>query len=312
MALMSPFELSNAAFSSTLSILLGIPMPVPHARYLKANKTDYSHIYEWGDSLLNSCKHALWTASHNNIVRIISQLATNYGVTSTGLASHVPAAEPGTQRRGDLSIMANQVLCRSDLLNPDFPHGAHTQLVLDFTLGHTFSKVSVKNAPPRLHVLKRNTIAIMEADKEGTYKADYHAQGHAFAALVANSFGQLGSEFLRFLWSIADFSARNLVPVPLPILPTLGSPPAGDDDSPLIRKFRKLRQSLYHKARLEISLAVYEGIAERVFGRTHALRSNNRYHWRIQDTSSLWHPAVVVADALGSGQFYGGVPVPVA
>jgi hypothetical protein len=295
MALMCPFELSNTAFTSTLAILLGVP--VPYARYLRT-QNGYHHIDEWGDSLLNDSSHAKWTASHNTIVRKIAQVATNYGVPSSGLTREVPVAEPGTVRRGDLSVLANHVLCRRDQLDPDLPIGSQSQLVLDFTLGHTFTNVQRGKPTQRLHVLKRGTLPTMESDKCSTYKSDYHTQGHAFAALVTNSFGQLGPEFLRFLWALADYAARNLVPVPLPILPVLGSPPAGDgdDDSPLVRKFRRVRRTLYLRARLEILLAVYEGISERIVGRTYALQNSKHFWFRIQDISAVWRP-----DLGGSG-----------
>ena len=81
---------------------------------------------------------------------------------------------------------------------------------------------------------------------------------------------------------MADYAARNLsslVPVPLPALPVLGPQPADsvDDNSPLVRKFRRVRRAFYLKARMEILLAVYEGISEhcdRIVGRTHAFQNN--------------------------------------
>ena len=73
MALMGPFELSNHAFISSLVILLGVP--VPYARHLQT-QAGYHRIDPWGDSLLNDRSQAKWTASHNNIVRTIAQLAT--------------------------------------------------------------------------------------------------------------------------------------------------------------------------------------------------------------------------------------------
>ena len=98
----------------------------------------------------------------------------------------------------------------------------------------------------------------------------------------SNSFGQ--QEFLRFLWALADDAARNQVPVPLPALPVLGPPPAdsGDESSPLVREFRRVRRAFYLKARMEILLAFYEGISEFIVGRTHALQ--------IKDISAFWRP----------------------
>ncbi len=47
---------------------------------------------------------------------------------------------------------------------------------------------------------------------------EFYRQGYR---LEANSFGQLGPEFLGFLWALADFATRNKHPVPLPVLPIL-------------------------------------------------------------------------------------------
>jgi hypothetical protein len=64
----------------------------------------------------------------------------------------------------------------------------------------------------------------------------------AFAPLPANSFGQLCSEFLRFLWALADHAARNYVPVPLYVLPILSDAPLCDDrDSLQLFRFKRLR-----------------------------------------------------------------------
>ena len=175
-------------------------------------------------SMTGATGHAKWTASHNTIVRTIAQLATNYGVSTTGLTKDAPVAEQGTSRHGDLSALASHVLCCRDHLNPDFPIGSQTQLVLDFTLGHTYSSQQRGDSLLCQHALKRGTLPSMESEKCATYKSDYHTQGQAFAPLVSNSFGQLGPEFLRFLRALADYAAQNLVPVPLPALPNLGPP----------------------------------------------------------------------------------------
>ena len=134
---------------------------MPYARILRT-QVGYHHIDPWGDCLLNDRSHAKWTASHNTIVRTIAQLATNYGVSTTGLTRDVPVAEQGTSRRGDLSALASHVLCRRDHLNPDFPIGSQTQLVLDFTLGHTYSSSHRGGSMQRHHALKWRTLTSME------------------------------------------------------------------------------------------------------------------------------------------------------
>ncbi len=52
---------------------------------------------------------------------------------------------------------------------------------------------------------------------------------------MANSFGQLGPKFLRFLWTLVDHAARNYIPVPLPVLPLpFGADSSEEQDSPQI------------------------------------------------------------------------------
>ena len=79
--------------------------------------------------------------------------------------------------------------------------------------------------------------------------------------------------------------AGKLAPVLLPVLPVLGHPPAdtGDVFAPLVRKFRRVHQAFYLKARMDILLAVYEGISERVVGRTYALQKNNQSSSLVQN-----------------------------
>ncbi len=69
----------------------------------------------------------------------------------------------------------------------------------------------------------------MEQAKCEFYTSKYHEQGLAFAPLAANTFVQLGSELLRFLWALSDHAARNYVPVPVTVLPVLSDAPSSDD-----------------------------------------------------------------------------------
>ena len=111
--------------------------------------------------------------------------------------------------------------------------------------------------------------------------------------LVANSFGQFGPELLRFLWALSDHAARSRVPVPQPIIPVLGAPAAlaaAQADKTLFERFKRLRSSYFVHARLAVLTAVYEGVSERVYGRTHALRTNPRYWDALRARSTLWQP----------------------
>ena len=175
----------------------------------------------------------------------------------------VPLAEPDSMERGDI------VASVRGLLRPR-PHAPiPTRLVLDFALRHTYTSS---------HVLKRDTLEAIEQDKNEFYLSKYHEQDLAFAPLAANSFGQLGPEFLRFLWALADHAARNKHPVPLPVLPVFSElAPPDDRHNPQVVRFQRLRGRIFVQARLHLLTAVYEAITHRVFGKTSPLQFDAQY-----------------------------------
>jgi hypothetical protein len=281
-SLTCPNELSNPAFLTSTALLLGIP--VPHARVLQTQR-EYSSIDPWADMLLNDSSHATnsrW-ASHNAISVLIAEQATNHGITTSAAPRLVPIAKEDTSQKGDLATLVSGVLCKRDHQAPDRSFSDTARLVLDFTLGHTYEGD---------HTLKTDTLSSMEAKKVTFYKQKYHEQGIAFAPLVTNTFGQFGPELLRFLWALADFAARNRIHLPQPLLPNRG--PAAHaaelEDDTLIQRFKRLRSSLFLSARLTVLTAVYEGVTERVYGRTFSLRTNPRSWAALRVRSALWQP----------------------
>ena len=78
-----------------------------------------------------------------------------------------------------------------------------THLVMDVTIGHTYSKQ---------HDFKPNTLREMESRKCQKYQRFYQRQHLAFAPLVTNSLGQcrLGVDLLQFLWNLADHYAQAM------------------------------------------------------------------------------------------------------
>jgi len=96
----------------------------------------------------------------------------------------------------------------------------------------------------------------LEALKSRHYSHLYHEQSIAFAPLAANSFGQLGPEFLRFLWALADHAARSYIAVPIPVLPLLSAAdPQDDSDTPRIVRFKRLRGQIFVQSRLHVLTA---------------------------------------------------------
>jgi hypothetical protein len=70
-------------------------------------------------------------------------------------------------------------------------------------------------------------------------------------------------------------SARNQVPVPLPVLPSLADAnPPNERDSPQDVRFKRLRGHIFVQAQLQLLTAVYEEVTHRVYGRTFALQAD--------------------------------------
>ena len=275
-SLTCPFELSNAAIHTSTAILLGYP--VPHARYLQLRPA-VPPIDPWADMLLNDARHASATrhASHDAITNIIATMASSHGVSTSASLRLVPLADPDTMERGDLVVSASGIL--SALPGRRIP----SKLILDFVLGHTYNS---------RHKLKRDTLTVMEEHKCRHYSQKYHEQGYAFAPLVANSFGQLGPEFLRFLWTLADHAARNYIPVPLPVLPLpFGADSSEEQDSPQVVRFKLLRSRIFAQDRLHVLTALYEAITHRVYGHTFPLQADAHYWAVLAQLSSIWTPS---------------------
>ena len=288
-SLTCPFELTNAAFHTSSALLLGYP--VPHARYLQSFH-GACPVDPWGDYLLNNSAHAASTrhASHDAITHMIATLASSHGVSTSARLQQVPLATPDTMQRGDLVAMSN------GLLTAPSGNSVPAKLVLDFILGHTYTSN---------HSLKRDMLTGLEEAKCRHYSALYHEQGIAFAPLAANSFGQLGQEFLRFLWALADHAARNCIPVPIPVLPHLSAGPQDEADTPAVVRFKRPRGQIFVQSRLHILTAVYEAVTHRVYGRTFHLQNDPQY-WDALSSLS----AVVSAPDMPVSQVSPAVPQP--
>ena len=129
----------------------------------------------------------------------------------------------------------------------------------------------------------------MEAGKRRKFRSPYRQQGHGFAPMVTNSWGVCGPDMLRFLWAIADNAARCHYG-----LPNLRSQPIGsqEDDSEDINPFKAMRGRLYHYYRLRILCVIYEGVTERMFGRTYALSANTQYNQWMRSCREAWQPVL--------------------
>jgi hypothetical protein len=194
------------------------------------------------------------------------------------------------------------VVSASGLLSAQSSCPTPTKLILDFVLGHTYT---------RSHVLKNDTLTHMEDSKCWHYTQKYHEQGCAFAPLAANTFGQFGPEFLRFLWTLADHAARYYIPVPLPVLPlSSGNAPfdSEDQDFSQVVRFKHLRGRIFAQDRLQVLTAIYEAVTHRVHGHTFPIQTDacSSYWTALSDLSSVWTPSSQLSSrdsSVSSSQF---------
>ena len=87
------YELSNSAFLTSTAILMGTPVPHKRPFSLKqssrpeyqSTRPEYTHIDPCADMLPNDAARASTShyASHNAIVIVLAEQATNYGVGTT-------------------------------------------------------------------------------------------------------------------------------------------------------------------------------------------------------------------------------------
>jgi len=278
-ALMCPQELSDEAFVTCMSLCLGVP--VPYTRLLQ-RMPDYDHIDEWADFLLNDAAHASRSrhTSHSRLAYCLSNLASNAGLKSSAMPSDVPVAEDDTLRRGDIVTVVAGISRGSSSQR----FSSQTLLVTDVTLVHPFNAA---------HVFKPNSLSDAENHKNRSYRSAYNDKGMAFAPLACNTFGQQAPELLRYQWIIAEKAAQRV----LSLAPGSTSPTDQADDSTLspphdspMATLTRLRQQIFRNSWQEVLVAIFEGVSERVCGRTFALEAYPQYHDFFKHHSAPWAP----------------------
>ena len=61
---------------------------------------------------------------------------------------------------------------------------------------------------------RKNTIKSMEQSKRAKFRTLYREKGYAFVPMVANTWGNLGPDLLRFLWAVADYATPYHLALP--------------------------------------------------------------------------------------------------
>ena len=161
-SLMCPFELSNQAFVTCMSIYLGVS--VPHARFLTFTE-QYANIDVWADFFLTYAAHASRSRKKSHDRRLayfLSNLAVWAGLSSSAIQSTIPVAEDDTFYRGD--IVAS-VAGLSAPTTYRFSSQAQLIRVTDVTLTHPFSA---------LHIFKPDSLGHAESLKRRSYRSAYN------------------------------------------------------------------------------------------------------------------------------------------
>ena len=282
------YELSNQAFINSTCLLFGIPLP--HAIYLKTTQPTYAQCDIWGDALLNKSTHAAETrkTTHTLLAQELTKIANECGVPTTCNESRLPYRDEGTQncsrKRADMMTLCNCGITANPILN--FHRTTH--LVMDVTIGHTYSLQ---------HDFKANTLREMESGKCRKYQRFYQRQRLAFAPMVTNSLGQCGPDLLQFLWNLADHYAQTMFGFSLDENTTQSSTPSTQQAA----NYRKLRGQKYNENRQRILTCIFEGITTRLYGITFNLTCSPQYTKWFEQLRHNWSPIIPKFDLdLGS------------
>ena len=233
----------------------------------------------WADTALNSSIHASNTRkiTHDRLAQELASIASGAGIQTSSQERYVPYRDDDSRKRADLITLVGGIV------PPSTTKGftRYTRLIMDVKIGHTYES--------RNHTPKPNMIKEMEQLKRRKFQDHYHAKGFAFAPIVCNTWGEFGPDFLRFLWALADFAARKyygLLPLTDNVQPCHILEDASDNAD-----FRALRGRIYHDYRLRLLIQLYEGVTERVYGRTYALTANKYYLDWLRQSREVWEPS---------------------
>ena len=134
------------------------------------------------------------------------------------------------------------------------------------------------------HTYKPDNLKTAYKEKNAKYKL-YSTGGLAFAGCVMNSFGQLGPDILRIGWKCASKAARS--DVPSQPLGVGGAPGGQGEETPAFKARRGYHYYCFCQRILEV---VYEGVAERLYGRSYALRNNPVFLQWLMHSKPEWTP----------------------
>jgi len=178
-----------------------------------------------------------WTRGHNYVVETIAAILDTSGLPYTTRESSIPR-HADCAKRGDVLVQ-----CKL---------GCFQDLVLDFSLTHQRSGAS------KIHPIgdwKPDALKLALKHKDKKHGISYEQGNHAFLSLVADTYGKISDDFVRFIWMVANAASTNS---------RLSQPPsdATPADSP-DSSFAVQRGAFFSRMRVQIGTALAKAAAAR-------------------------------------------------
>ena len=196
-----------------------------------------------------TCAHVAprtWKSGHDYVVEAIASILETAGLPHTTNESQVPTHRD-SNKKGDVLVQ-----CKV---------GPYEDLVLDFSLTHPRTGASRQHPNGQW---KAHAVATTERTKNAKHGISYAQGNHAFLSLIAETYGTISDEFVRFIWLVANYASTNSRLDRLSA-PSRSQPAASSQDSPhsSLDDFAVLRGSFFSRMRVQIAAALAKAAAAR-------------------------------------------------
>jgi hypothetical protein len=177
-----------------------------------------------------------WTRGHNHVVEAIAAILDTSGLPYTTKEASIPR-HADSSKRGDILVQ-----CKL---------GRFEDLVLDFSLTHPRSGAS------KLHPIgdwKPDALDRTRKAKDKKHAISYEQGNHAFLSLVADTYGKISDDFVRFVWMVATAASTNS---------RLSQPPSDGAPAESPDSFAVRRGAFFSRMRVQLGAAIAKAAAAR-------------------------------------------------
>ncbi len=179
-----------------------------------------------------------WKRGHTHVIDALGAILDLSGMPSTTKEAQIPR-HLDTAKHGDILVQC--------------PVGHFPDLVLDFSLIHPRTGSSAR-LPTGTWKPQALANATHDNHKTAKHAISYEQTNHAFLSLIANTYGQISNDFVRFLWVVATAASTNF---------RLSQPHSQDGSSQSQDLFTKQRGSVFSRIRVQIGAAIAKVAAAR-------------------------------------------------